>query len=92
MVVLNFNFSPVSNKITIWQKILLGKTLANRLFQSFGEEIVGEFTIANISCFSESGFWLDKTLANVVSFPNSPKFSPARILHYTILVKMPTRY
>ena len=35
----------------LWQ----GKTLVNRLFCSFGKENVGEFTIANISCFSESG-------------------------------------
>ena len=34
------------------------KTLANRSFQSFGEENVGEFIIANISYFSESGIWL----------------------------------
>ena len=34
------------------------KTLANQSFRSFGEENVGEFTIANVSYFSESGIWL----------------------------------
>ena len=30
----------------------------NQSFQSFGKEIVGEFTIANVSYFSEYGIWL----------------------------------
>ena len=41
-------------------KFWWGKTLANRLFLSFGEENVGEFTIANVSYFNESGIWLGK--------------------------------
>ena len=45
-----------------------GTKLANQLFQSFGEENVGEFTIANIKYFSESGIWLGKLLANDVRF------------------------
>ena len=49
-------------------KLWWGKTLANQLFQGFGEENVGEFTIANISYFSESGIWLGKILANDVRF------------------------
>ena len=36
-------------------KLWWGKTLANQFFQGFGEENIGEFTIANISHFSESG-------------------------------------
>ena len=47
-----------------WQ----GKTLANQLFLSFGEENVGEFTVASISYFSESQFWLGKLLENDVHF------------------------
>ena len=35
---------------------------------SFGEENVGEFTIVNISYFSEPGIWLGKILANGVRF------------------------
>ena len=38
----------------LWQCI----TLANQSFQIFGKENVGEFTIANISYFSESEIWL----------------------------------
>ena len=66
----------------VWQ----GRTLANQSFQSFGEENVGEFTIANISYFSESRIWLlGKILANgfcVAKF--APKFSSAKILRYTV--------
>ena len=36
-------------------KFWRGKTLANQSFQSFDEENVGEFVIANVSYFSESG-------------------------------------
>ena len=49
-------------------KFWWGKTLANRSFMSFGEEIVCEFTIANISFFSEPGIWLGKILVNGVRF------------------------
>ena len=47
--------------------------MANRSFHSFDKENVCEFTIANISYFSEYGIWLDKILANDVRFI---KFSP----------------
>ena len=46
--------------ITYSAKVWWEKTWANKLFQSFGEEDVGEFTIANISYFSELGIWLGK--------------------------------
>ena len=51
--------------------------MANQSFQSFGKENVGEFTMANISYFSESGIWLGKILANYVRFAkvSPPKFS-----------------
>ena len=49
-------------------KFWRSKTLANRLFQSFGKGNVGKFTIANISYFSESGIWLGKILANDICF------------------------
>ena len=52
-----------------WQ----GKTLANRWFQSFGKENVGEFTIANVSYFSEPGIWLGKILVNDISFAKFTK-------------------
>ena len=55
-----------------------GKTLANRSFHTFGEENVGELTIANniISYFSESGIWLGKILANDVQFAKFTKVFP----------------
>ena len=40
---------------------------------SFGEENVGEFTIANISYFSEPGMWLGKILANGICFTKFAK-------------------
>ena len=55
------------------------KTLANQSFQSFGEENIGEFTIATISYYSESGIWLGKILANDDCFA---KF--AKVLRYTV--------
>ena len=59
-------------------KFWRGKTLANRSFQTFGEENVGELTIANniISYFSESGIWLGKILANDVQFAKFAKVFP----------------
>ena len=70
--VLNLNYIPYSAKF--WR----GKTLANRSFQTFGEENVGELTIANniISYFSESGIWLGKILANDVQFAKFAKVFP----------------
>ena len=49
-------------------------------FKSFGEENVGEFTIATISYYSESGIWLGKILVNDDCFA---KF--AKVLRYTVL-------
>ena len=44
----------------------------NRSFQSFGKENVGEFTIANISYFGQSGIWLGKILVNDSYSPKFP--------------------
>ena len=60
---------PYSAKF--WQS----KTLANRSFQSFGEENIGKFT-AIYSHFSESGIWLGKILANDVPFAKFAKVFP----------------
>ena len=59
-------------------KFWRGKTLANRSFQTFSEENVGELTIADniISYFSESGIWLGKILANDVQFAKFTKVFP----------------
>ena len=54
-------------------KIWRGETLAN---QSFQKENVGEFTIANISYFSESGIWLGKILVNGIRFAKFTKVFP----------------
>ena len=51
---------------------------------SFDEENVGEFTIANISYFSEPGIWLGKILANGVRFAKFSKVSPTKILCRTV--------
>ena len=45
-------------------------------FMSYGEENVGEFTIANVSYFSEPGIWLGKILANSVHFAKFTKVFP----------------
>ena len=63
-------------------KLWLDKTLANRLFQSFGKENVGEFTIANISYFSNPEFSWVKYWQMMLISPNSSKFSPPKF--YTI--------
>ena len=57
-------------------KFWLGKTLVNRSFQSFCEENVGEFTIANIIYFSESGIWLGKILVNDIRFTKFAEVFP----------------
>ena len=62
---MNLKHTPYSTKF--WQ----GKTWANQLFQSFGKENIGEFTIANISYFSESGICLGKILANDIHLPKN---------------------
>ena len=64
------NYTPYSTKFQ-W-----GKTLTNQLFQSFGKENFGEFTIATISYFSESGIWLGKILVNDIHLTKFAKFFP----------------
>ena len=51
------------------------ETLANQLFQSFGEENVGEFAIANVSYFIEPG---GKILANDIHFAKFAKVIPCQ--------------
>ena len=60
------------------------KTLVNRSFYSFGEEHFGEFTIATISYYSESGIWLGKILANDDCFTKFAKVSSAKVLCYMV--------
>ena len=64
------------NKLPYSAKFWLGKTEVNRSFISFGEENVGEFTITNISYFSEPGIWLGKILVNDVCFTKFTKVLP----------------
>ena len=45
-------------------------------YRVFGEENVGEFTIATISYSSKPGIWLGKTLANDVRFTKFAKVFP----------------
>ena len=47
-------------------------------FRVLAKESVGEFTIAYISYFSESGIWLGKILANGIPFTKSAKVFPAK--------------
>ena len=51
-------------------------------FMSFGQENVGEFTIAKMSYFNESGIWLGGVLQLKFVLP---KFSPAIILRYSCM-------
>ena len=53
-------------------------------FMSFGKENVGEFTLANISYFSEPGIWLGKLLANGICFAKFAKVFPTKIWRYTV--------
>ena len=49
-------------------------------------KMLGKFTIANISYFSEFVIRLGKILANDISFAKfATKFPPAKILRYTTL-------
>ena len=50
----------------------------------FGDENVGEYTIATISYYSESGIWLGKILANDNRFT---KFT--KVLRYTEGISYP---
>ena len=70
---------PYSAKF--WQ----GKALANRSFQSFGEEIVGDFTIATLVNL-EFG-WVKYWQLTFIS-PNWPKFPMPDFLFYTVIVKV----
>ena len=57
----------------------------NPLFQSFGEENVCEFTIANVSYFIVNlEFGTVKYWQMMFISPNLPKFSPTKILCYTV--------
>ena len=53
----------------------IGRVKLRRIncFMSYGKENVGEFTIANISYFSESGIWLGKILVNGICFAKFTK-------------------
>ena len=57
-------------------------SLVNWTFQSFGEENLSKFTIANISYLSESGIWLVKYWRMIFI---SPKVSPAKALCYMVM-------
>ena len=48
--------------ITYSTKFWQDKTLANQLFQSFGEKNVGNFIYLTFSYLSEPGIWLSKIL------------------------------
>ena len=58
-----------------------GEKLCRILFQSFGEENVGEFAI--VCQFIESGIWLGKILAKDVCFASfpQPEFCAIRYLY-----------
>ena len=76
-------YVPYSAKF--WQ----GKTSVNRSFQSFGEENVGKFTIANFSYFNESGIWLGKILVNDIHFAKGfPHQNFAQYGMYCMYVKL----
>ena len=61
----------------------------NQPFQTFGEENVGKFTIANVSYFSESGIWLGKILAKDVRFVEFTKVLPRQnfTVNYNGIIK-----
>ena len=52
--------------------------MAIRSFQSLGEGNVGEFTIAYINYFSESGIRLGKIMVNGIPFAKSAKVFPCQ--------------
>ena len=58
--------------------------MANRLFQNFGKENVGEFTIANFSYFGNLEFGWVKCWRMMFILPNSPKLFPAKVLRCTV--------
>ena len=64
----------------------------NRLFQGFSEENVGEFKLLAFSKLRGSGIWLGKILANDICSANFlPKFSPATVLRYMVLILLQCR-
>ena len=65
-------------------KFWRGKILANRSFQTFGDENVGELLIILLATLANLEFGWVKYWRMMYSSPNSPKFSPARILRYTV--------
>ena len=66
-----------SHYILYSTKFWRGKNLADQSFQNFGKENVGEFTVANISCFSDLEFgWANYILANDVCFTKFTKVFP----------------
>ena len=65
-------------------KFWRGKILANRSFQTFGEENVGELLMILSATLANLEFGWVKYWRMMYSSPNSPKFSPARILRYTV--------
>ena len=58
--------------------------MANQSFQTFGEENVGELLIILLATLANLEFSWVKYWRMMYSSPNSPKFSPARILRYTV--------
>ena len=67
-------------------KFWRGKILANRSFQTFGEENVSELLIILLATLANLEFGWVKYWRMMYSSPNSPKFSPARVLRYTVYV------
>ena len=53
-------------------------------FRALARQNIGEFTIAHISYFGESEFWLGKILANGVPFAKSAKVFPQQNLRYMV--------
>ena len=63
-------------KYRIAQNFGGGKLWRIDCYRVFGEENVGEFTIATISYSSEPGIWLGKTWANDVRFAKFAQVFP----------------
>ena len=72
---------------SIVQIIVLGKTLANQLFQSLTRKtLINSQQLENLMlrCFDESGILLVKTVANNIGFAKFIKVYPTRVLHYKV--------
>ena len=76
------------NKYHIAQNCGGGKLWRIDCFRVFGEENVGEFTVAiiTVATFSNLEFGWVKYWRMMCISPNLPKFSPATILHYTVII------